>query len=206
MKKLIESLRSLGIEIPTDKENEVKSELAKNYKNVAEVNKVTEKLESERDSWKERAETAETTLKNFDGIDPANVKQEIENWKQKAADAEKDYQEKLAARDFEDALKTEIETYKFTSEAAKKSVLADIRAAGLKIKDGKILGLGDLIAQMKEKDASAFVDEQQQSLQQNQAKFTSSLNQIPAPGTKLNPTELMKLKNENPNLDIKQYM
>lgn len=206
MKKLIESLRSLGIEIPTDKENEVKSELAKNYKNVAEVNKVTEKLESERDSWKERVETAETTLKNFEGIDPANVKQEIENWKQKAADAEKDYKEKLEARDFEDALKTEIETYKFTSEAAKKSVLADIRAAGLKIKDGKILGLGDLIAQMKEKDASAFVDEQQQNLQQNQARFTSSLNQIPAPGTKLNPTELMKLKNENPNLDIKQYM
>lgn len=43
----------------------------------------------------------------------------------------------------------------------------------LKLKDGKILGLNDLLSQMKEKDASAFVDGAQQQVQQNMARFTA---------------------------------
>ena len=38
------------------------------------------------------------------------------------------------------------------------------------------------------------------------AKFTTIPGTLPKPGSKLTPTELMKLKNENPNLDISQYM
>jgi hypothetical protein len=51
---------------------------------AGEVSKTLSKVESERDSWKERAETAEATLKSFDGIDPENVKAEVDTWKQKA--------------------------------------------------------------------------------------------------------------------------
>ena len=54
--------------------------------------------------------------------------------------------------------------------------MAEVKEAGLKLKDGKILGLSDLIGQIKERDASAFVDEQQQQAQQRAARFT-------APGT-----------------------
>ena len=36
-------------------------------------------IEDERDGYKTRAEAAEETLKSFDGIDPATVKQEVAN-------------------------------------------------------------------------------------------------------------------------------
>ena len=84
--------------------------------------------------------------------------------------------------------------------------MADIKEAGLKLKDGKILGLNDLINQMKEKDASAFVDEAQEQAQQNKAVFTNPRGPQTPPGTKVSPAQLMKMKNENPNLDISQYI
>ena len=135
-----------------------------------------------------------------------DIQEELAAWKQTAKEAEEDYEKKIQQRDFEDALKEEIGNYKFTSEAAKKAIVAEIREAGLKVKDGKILGLSDLIGQMKEKDASAFVDEQQESLEQNKAKFTKPLNTGSKPGAKVSPAELMKMKNENPDLDIRQYL
>ena len=183
MQKLIDTLKSFGIEIPEDKQADVKKALSEHYKNVKEVAKTMLKVEGERDNWKERAETAEETLKGFDGIDPANVKTELETWKQKAADAEKEYNAKIYDRDFADTLKAALEDVKFSSEAAKKSVMADIKEAGLNLKDGKILGLNDLIEQLKKADASAFVDESQQQAQQQQARFTQPSVQKQTPGT-----------------------
>lgn len=156
MQKLIDTLKSFGIEIPEDKQADVKKALSENYKNAKEVAKTLSKVEGERDDWKVRAETAEETLKSFDGIDPTNIKSELETWKQKAADAEKEFNAKIYDRDFSDALKAALDDVKFSSEAAKKSVMADIKEAGLKLKDGKILGLNDLIEQMKQSDASAL--------------------------------------------------
>lgn len=184
MQKLIDTLKSFGIEIPEDKQADVKKALSENYKNAKEVAKTLSKVEGERDDWKVRAETAEETLKSFDGIDPANVKSELETWKQKAADAEKEFNAKIYDRDFSDALKAALDDVKFSSEAAKKSVMADIKEAGLKLKDGKILGLNDLIEQMKQSDASAFVDESQQQAQQNQARFAAPrIGQQQTPGS-----------------------
>ena len=145
MQKLIDTLKSFGIEIPEDKQADVKKALSEHYKNAKEVAKTLSKVEGERDSWKERAETAEETLKSFDGIDPANIQTELAGWKKKAEDAEKEFNAKIYDRDFSDALKVALDDVKFSSEAAKKSVMADIKEAGLKLKDGKILGLNDLI-------------------------------------------------------------
>ena len=202
MQKLLETLKSFGVEIPEDKQTEIKKALSENYKNINEHNKAVGKLETERDDWKERAETAETTLKGFDGIDVKEMQAEVAKWKAEAETAEKNYANKIAQRDFEDALKTEIENYKFTSEAAKKSVIAEIRDAGLKHKDGKILGLSDLIEQIKKNDASAFVDDAQAAAEQNKAKFTEPMGTgTSAPRsafTAMSLDERMKLKRENP--------
>lgn len=184
MQKLIDTLKSFGIEIPEDKQADVKKALSEHYKNAKEVAKTLLKVEGERDSWKERAETAEETLKGFDGIDPANVKTELETWKQKAEDAEKEFNAKIYERDFDDALKTALESVKFSSPAAKRSVTADIKSAGLKLKDGKILGLNDLLEQMKQAEPDTFVDEGQQQAQQNQARFaTPRVGQQQTPGS-----------------------
>lgn len=172
MQKLIETLKTFGIEIPADKQADVKKALSEHYKNAAEYNKAISKLETERDTWKEKAETAEATLKGFEGVDLETMQRELSDWKKKAEDAEKNAQAQIYERDFNDALKAELESVKFSSEAAKRAIMAEIKESGLKLKDGKILGLNDLISQMKEKDASAFIDEEQQKAQQNAARFT----------------------------------
>lgn len=194
MQKLIETLKSFGIDIPEDKQADVKKALSEHYKNAGEVSKTLSKVENERDNWKIRAETAEATLKNFDGIDPENIKTELATWKQKAENAEKDFKDKIYERDFADSLKSTLEEVKFSSEAAKKAVMADIKAAGLKLKDGKILGLNDLLDQMKKDDASAFVDENQQTAMQNQARFTTGITRNNHPGGKMTKKEIMDIK------------
>lgn len=193
MQKLIETLKSFGIEIPEDKQADVKKALSEHYKNAGEVTKTLTKVEGERDAWKERAENAENTLKSFEGIDPESIKGELATWKQKAADAEKEYNDKIYERDFADALKTALEDVKFSSASAKKSVMADIKGAGLKLKDGKILGLNDLLEQMKKDDASAFVDEDQEQAERDQARFTTSISKNTPPG-KLTKADIMNIK------------
>lgn len=165
-------LSEMGIEIPEDKKADLTKKVAENYVTKAEHEKKLGRAETDRDNWKQKAETAETTLKGFEGVDLETMQRELSDWKKKAEDAEKNAQAQIYERDFADALKTEFENIKFSSEAAKRAIMAEVKEAGLKLKDGKILGLNDLISQMKEKDASAFVDEEQQKAQQNAARFT----------------------------------
>lgn len=194
MKKLIETLRSLGVEIPADKEAEIKSEISKNYKNVAEVNKTTEKLESERDSWKERAETAETTLKGFDGKDFDTITRERDDWKKKAEDAEKNFNAREAEREKQELLKEAFADIKFSSNAAKNAIMAQI-AENVSVKNGKLIGFNDLLEDAKKNDASAFVDEQQTHLEQGRAKFTQPLNGGKGSGaTTLTKKDIMAIK------------
>lgn len=151
MKRLVETLRSFGIEVPEDKVKEVRKKLSENYKNIGEVEKIKRNLDA--------------------------MKAELAAWKQKAEDAEAEYADRLAQRDFEDALKEETGGCRFTSQAAKRAIMAEIREAGLKVKDGKIMGLSELLTRMKEKDPSAFVDEEQEQLKAGRAKpYTEPLD------------------------------
>lgn len=162
-----EDLKAQGL---TDEQ--VNFVMAENGKDLKKLQKENENLTHDRDAWKGKAETAESTLKGFEGVDLETMQRELSDWKKKAEDAEKNAQAQIYERDFNDALKTELESVKFSSEAAKRAIMAEIKESGLKLKDGKILGLNDLISQMKEKDASAFINEEQQKAQQNAARFT----------------------------------
>lgn len=157
--------------------------MAENGKDLKKLQKENENLTADRDTWKEKAETAETTLKGFEGVDLETMKKELADWKTKAENAENEAKKQIYDRDFADALKAELEDVKFTSEAAKRDVMAQIKAAELKLKDGKILGLSDLIDQIKKDDASAFVDEKQQELENNRARFTTAAK--PGSGAKV---------------------
>lgn len=172
-------LKQFGLEVPKEQSEDFRKVFHENYKTVKDY----EKVESDRDKWKGQAETAEETLKRFDGVDLETMQAELATWKTKAETAEKDYQQKIYDRDFSDALKTEMESIKFSSEAAKRAVMAEIKESGLKLKDGKILGLSDLIGQIKERDASAFVDEQAEKAKQQAARFTTSFKGTGTGGT-----------------------
>ena len=175
MQNIIDILKSNGIEVPEDKVATINKAVAENYKTVSEVEKKTSKLESERDSWKDRAETAEETLKGFEGKDFDTITKERDEWKKKAEDAEKEYSAKEAEREKQELLKDAFAEIEFTSESAKKAIMAQI-SENVSVKNGKLIGFNDLLEYAKKNDASAFVDKEQQSLEQNKARFTTSMN------------------------------
>lgn len=193
MQKLLEMLQKYGVEIPEEKQTEIKSELSKGYKNIAEHNKALGKVEADRDTWKTKAETAEETLKTFEGIDPAKINDELATYKKKAEDAERAAEQKIYQRDYRDALNTAMEAYEFTSDAAKRSVMASIEAEGLKLKDGMIMGLNDYVKQLQDADPNAFVNKEQKELEKNRSKFT-----IPGGGSGggagLTKSDILKIK------------
>lgn len=205
MVNIEEILKANNVTVTDEQKVAINKAVAENYKTINEFSKKVTNLETERDGYKSQLETATETLKGFDGIKPEELQAEVEKYKTAAAEQEKAFKQELEKRDFSDALEKAIGDYKFSSEYAKKSVMEEIKAAGLKLVDGKIIGLNDMMESIKGKDASAFVDENQQKLEQSKAKFTKQTERS-KDGTKISMSELMKMKNENPDMDISQYM
>ena len=167
--------------------------MAENGKAISKLQDENKRLKDDVEAYKRRAETAEETLKGFEGKDFDAMTKELEGYKKKAEESKAEYDKAIAERDFNDALKTEIEGYKFTSESAKRAVMNEIKSAGLKLSNGKILGLTDLISQIKEKDSGAFVDENKEKLEVNKAKFTTSTKGSGQNGA-LTKDDIMKIK------------
>ena len=92
--------------------------MAENGKDIDKIQKKLDDMTVERDKEKGRADTAEETLKGFDGVDVEKLNQSIKDWKKKAEDAEKEYQRKLADRDFDDLLKGAIKAADGLNEKA----------------------------------------------------------------------------------------
>lgn len=198
-------LEANKVTVTDEQKSAVVKAVAENYKTINEFDKRVSKLETERDGYKEQLETATETLKGFEGIKPEELQAEVEKYKKAAAKQEENFRQELEKRDFSDALDKAIGEYKFSSEYAKKSVMEEIKGAGLKLVDGKIIGLNDMMESIKGKDASAFVDEGKEKLEQNKARFTKQ-TEPSKDGNKISMSELMKMKNDNPDMDITQYM
>lgn len=194
MQNILEICKEFGLEVPTDKQADFSKKVAENYKTVSEVDKKTSKLETERDSWKERAETAENTLNGFDGKNLDEITKERDAWKKKAEDAEKDYSDKMAAHEKRELLKEAFADIEFTSESAKKAIMSQIEE-GVTVKNGKLIGFNDLLEDAKKNDASAFVDKEDQNLNQNKARFTNPANnQNNGAGGTLTKKDIMAIK------------
>lgn len=203
MKNISEILNEIGVAIPEDKQADFDTAFSANYKTVNEFQKRISKAEEERDGYKTRAESAETTLKGFEGVDLEKINKDLDDWKKKAEDTEKEYQRKLQERDFNDALNEGIGKYRFTSEAAKRAVMAEIRKKGLTMSDGKILGLNDAIEQIKASDKGAFVDEEEEELEGQRAKFTAPMDRVSSTAfSKMTLAEKMAYANAHPNAAV----
>ena len=168
---IIEKLKQFNVEVTP----EMEKAFAGDFLSELEVNKKLSKAENDRDSWKQRAETAEETLKGFEGKDFDTITKERDEWKKKAEDAEKEYSAKEAEREKQELLKEAMADVEFTSESARKAITAQI-AEGVSVKNGKLIGFNDLLEDAKKNDASAFVNKEQQNLEQNKARFTTSMN------------------------------
>lgn len=192
MKNIAEILASLGISVPEDKAGELTKLVGENYRTIADYQKQTGKLtkaEEDRDEYKTLLEEAQTTIKGFDGVDVAAMRQQLTDWQQKAADAQAEADRKLAERDFADALREKMDGIKFTSAAAKAAVMAEIKAKGLKLDNGKILGFDDAINAIRERDAEAFLDEDNPP-----ARFTTSMSRNPGGKQYASADEIFSIK------------
>ena len=176
MVKVISELEKLGLELTDEQKEAVKKSMGEELYSKAELDKKVKTAETDRDDWKTRAETAEETLKGFDGKDMDAIKKERDEWKDKAEKAEKDYNAKIAAREKEDLLTEAMKDVKFTSESARKSIMAEITAS-VSVKNGKLIGFSDLLEEAKKNDSGAFVDEQEEQDEGNQAQFTTPMGE-----------------------------
>lgn len=186
---IIEKLKQFNVEVTP----EMEKAFAGDFLSELEVNKKLSKAENDRDSWKQRAEAAEETLKGFEGKDFDTITRERDEWKKKAEDAEKEYSAKEAEREKTELLKEAFAEIEFTSESAKKAIMAQI-AEGVSVKNGKLIGFNDLLEDAKKNDASAFVNKEQQNLEQNKAKFTDKMNNQGGKSGTMTKDEIMQIK------------
>jgi DNA repair exonuclease SbcCD ATPase subunit len=165
----------------------------------AAKDKVIADLTGERDDYKDRLETAETTLKGFEGIDPQKIQQEVQTYKQQAEDAEKDFAKKILQRDQADWLKGKLDEYGVASPYARKQLIMEItdETNGLKWKDGAFMGLDDYMKSAKEKDGNLYQTAEEKAAAEKAAaeaakapKFTGPTGDSKGDGDKFVPPKI----------------
>ena len=78
---------------------------------MAENGKDVNKVKAERDTYKENYDTAQTTLKGFDGIDVGKLQGEVKKLTEDLTKKDTDYQAKLAETEFNTKLDKTIGEY-----------------------------------------------------------------------------------------------
>ena len=195
---IIEKLKSFNVEITAEMEKAFAGE----FVSEKEMEKKISKLQTENEALKEKAETAEETLKGFEGKNFDEITRERDEWKKKAEEAERSHNEKMAKLEKQELLREAIRkvrvrqrqeafaSIQFTSNSAKKAIMSQI-AEGVTVKDGKLVGFNDLLEEAKKNDASAFVNTEQEELEQKKAKFTDKMENTQ--GTYVDKADLGKL-------------
>lgn len=111
MKNILTILKELGIEVSADKEAGLNSAVAENYKPVADYDKQKEKLDAANQTIKAN-DTAikdlQTKLDGFKNVDVSGLNKRISDLEAEKANIQKEYDTKIADRDFDDLIKESI--------------------------------------------------------------------------------------------------
>ena len=128
--------------------------MSENGKDIGKIQKKLDDMTADRDKEKSRADTAEETLKGFDGVDVEGLNKSIADWKKKAEDAEKDYKQKLADRDFNDLVSAEIAK---ANGLNKKAIMALLDVDNLKASKNQKDDVASAIKALSEADDSKML-------------------------------------------------
>ena len=183
MKNIRTILSEYGITVPEDKKADFDKAIATNYKTVAEYDKQAGKLTA----MTERAETAENTLKGFEGKDFDAITKDRDEWKQKHADLEKKHQEEADAREFNDLLTAAIGEAKGKNA---KSIIANLDVDALKSSKNRDKDIKAAIAKVKD-DCDYLFDADDGGTPP--AKFTGGKKGNGGNGGKLTREEIMAM-------------
>lgn len=100
MKNIHTILSEIGLSIPEDKKAGFDKAVAENYKTIAEHEKKVNRLNDDLTEAKKRADTAEETLKGFEGKDFETITKERDDWKRKHDENLQKYQQEQEEREY----------------------------------------------------------------------------------------------------------
>ena len=146
-------LKELGLP-----DEQISAVMAENGRDLEKVKTKLTAAETARDEYKEQLEAANTTIQSYKDMDIEGIKQSASDWEKKYNDDLKAMQDKLEGQAYDFALKEYVSGYQFTSDLVKEAVIAQLKAQGFKLNDGKFLGADDFMKQLKEANPSAFAD------------------------------------------------
>lgn len=180
MKDIDKLLEKYGAEIDPDKKEAFNKEFHSNYKTVAETEKLSQKVSSlqdeKKDLQKKYEEDVEARDKNLEqlktqlkeaGVDGKKVEKlekQISKMQEESSNAKTEYENKLKQQQVDFAVKDAVNGLKFSSKAAKKLFIQELKAdEDLEIaKDGTVLNLDKFVSAYKDKDAEAFLQDKQE--------------------------------------------
>lgn len=111
----------------------------------------------------EQLTAANEQIKEFEKMDIDKIKESAAAWQEKYTASETAWKEKVAALKYSAAAKDAIADLKFSSNSAKKAFLSDLEAKKLPMENDKLTGFSDFLAEYKEADPAAFVQENQKN-------------------------------------------
>lgn len=97
-------LTELGIEVPEEKKSELEKQLGENYKPVSEV----EKVRAARDNYKAQLDTAQETLKGFEGVDVNELQGRISTLQNDLAAQKTAFEQQISDMEFNSMLEDAI--------------------------------------------------------------------------------------------------
>lgn len=199
MKNIIEICKDFGIEIPAEKHADFNKAVAENYKTVAEVEKKVNRLNDDLAAEKKRADTAEETLKGFEGKDFEAITKERDEWKRKHEEQQASYKKEQEDREFSDDLSAAISASKARNA---KAIMALLDLESLRASKNRDKDIKAALDALRTENGYLFEDNGGKPMFAG-GKGSGAGGE---PDKKYSIGELMKMKNANPDLDISKYM
>lgn len=193
--------KELGIEIPEDKKETLKSKMTENYRSKADYDKAVEK----RDEYKASLEEVQTKLDGFKDVDVDDLQTQISTLTTQLNDEKEARKKDEARHELEKTVDGFLGEKEFVNEITASSIREKLMEA-LDSDAAKGKSLEDIFKGVtSDKEGNPLPNIMTEG--GPRARFTQPMEgRMPKPGTKLSPSELMRLKNENPEMDITQYM
>ena len=116
MKNIHTILSELGIAVPEDKTADLNKAVAENYKTIEEHNNKVSRLA-------EKLKPTEESLKGFEGIDPKDLQQKLEEANRKVKEIEDKHRKEAEEREFNSVLDAAIADSKGKNSKAIKALL-----------------------------------------------------------------------------------
>lgn len=111
MKNIFEIMKEYGLEVPEDKKKDFEKAVLENYKTQTDYDNQTKKLDAANETIKAN-DTAmkdlQTKLDGFKDVDVTELNKRISDLEEEKKNIQKDYDSKIADRDFSDLVKESI--------------------------------------------------------------------------------------------------